>query len=134
MSEACLVVGSCGPLVSYQDAGRFGMMRFGVPASGPMDRLAHAAALLALGRPEGSTAIEISTGGLELTCESGEVTCCVAGGKFQVTHCGSVTAYCLLVCANHSRRGRAIGSPRSMGKLGVPSVFGGVELQPMGRV
>jgi len=91
MSEARLTVRSCGPLVSYQDGGRFGMLRFGVPASGPMDRLAHAAAHVALGRPEGSTAIEISMGGLELACESGEVTCCVAGGEFQVVHSGSVT-------------------------------------------
>jgi len=49
MREARLTVRSCGPLVSYQDGGRFGMMRFGVPASGPMDRLAHAAANAAIG-------------------------------------------------------------------------------------
>jgi len=91
MSEARLQVRSCGPLISYQDGGRFGMLRFGVPASGPMDRLAHAAAHVALGMPEGSTAIEISMGGLELACESGEVTCCIAGGEFQVVHSGSVT-------------------------------------------
>lgn len=92
MNEARLRVRSCGPLVSYQDGGRFGMLRFGVPASGPMDRLAHAVAQVALGRPEGSTAIEISMGGLELVCESGEVTCCVAGGEFQVVHAGSAAS------------------------------------------
>ena len=92
MDEARLVVRSCGPLVSYQDGGRFGMMRFGVPASGPMDRLAHAAAQVAVGRPEGATAIEISMGGLEMACVSGEVTCCVAGGEFHVVHSGSVAS------------------------------------------
>ncbi|MBK6306634.1 MAG: allophanate hydrolase [Gemmatimonadetes bacterium] len=92
MREARLTVRSCGPLVSYQDGGRFGMMRFGVPASGPMDRLAHAAAHAALGRPQGATAIEISMGGLELACESGEVTCCIAGGDFHVLHSGVVAA------------------------------------------
>jgi len=86
MSEARLAVVSCGPLVSYQDGGRFGMCRFGVPASGPMDRWAHAVANVALGRPAGATAIEISTGGLNLECQSGEVSCCVAGGDFLVTH------------------------------------------------
>jgi biotin-dependent carboxylase-like uncharacterized protein len=105
MNEARLTVRSCGPLVSYQDRGRFGMMRFGVPASGPMDRLAHAAALIALSRPEGSTAIEISMGGLELICETGEVTCCVAGGQFQVTHGGSVTASW---CVQTIRAGEAL--------------------------
>jgi allophanate hydrolase len=55
-----------------------------------MDRLAHAAAHAALGRPLDGTAIEISLGGLQLACESGEVTCCVAGGDFQVLHAGAV--------------------------------------------
>ena len=89
MSEARLKVLYSGPLISYQDGGRFGMMRFGVPASGPMDRLAHAAANVALGRPQDATAIEISIGGLELACAAGEVTCCVAGGEFQVSHAGA---------------------------------------------
>ena len=91
MSEARLTVMSSGPLVSYQDGGRFGMMRFGVPASGPMDRLAHAAANVALGRPQHATAIEISVGGLEIACADGEVTACIAGGDFQVSHAGVAT-------------------------------------------
>lgn len=96
MAEARLSVRACGPLVSYQDAGRFGMLRFGVPASGPMDRLAHAAAHVALGRPPDGTAIEVSLGGLELVCESGEVTCCITGGAFQVVHAGAATpAWCV---------------------------------------
>jgi allophanate hydrolase len=96
MSEARLRVTACGPLVSYQDGGRRGMMRFGVPASGPMDRLAHAAAHAALGLPQGATAIEISMAGLQVSCESGEVTCCIAGGAFQVMHGGiAVTSWCV---------------------------------------
>ena len=91
MREACLTVRACGPLVSYQDGGRFGMLRFGVPASGAMDRLAHAAAQIALGRPEGATAIEVSLGGLALVCDTGEVTCCVTGGGFQVVLNGAVS-------------------------------------------
>lgn len=91
MPEASLQVRRCGPLVTYQDGGRFGMARFGVPASGPMDRLAHAAAHVVLGRPPASTAIEISMGGIELACASGAVTFCVTGGRFQVAHAGAVT-------------------------------------------
>ena len=91
MTEAALRITACGPLVSYQDGGRPRMLRFGVPASGPMDRLAHAAAHVALGNPEGSTAIEISTGGLELVCEAGEVTFCISGGDFQVVHSAART-------------------------------------------
>ena len=92
MNEARLTVRSCGPLVSYQDAGRFGLARFGVPASGPMDRLAHAAAHTALGRPAASTAIEVSMGGLELQCDLGAVSFCVAGGQFRVVHAGATTS------------------------------------------
>ncbi len=92
MREARLSVRSCGPLVSYQDGGRFGMMRFGVPHSGPMDSLAHAAAHAALGQPHDATAIEISMGGLEIVCESGSVTCGITGGGFHVVHSGTGAA------------------------------------------
>lgn len=96
MAEARLSVRACGPLVSYQDGGRVGMMRFGVPASGPMDRLAHAAAHAALGQPTGGTAIEVSLAGLELACESGEVSCSITGGEFQVLHAGvAVRSWCV---------------------------------------
>ena len=63
-------------------------MRFGVPSSGPMDRFAHAAANAALGRPAGSTAIEISLGGLAVTCVDAPVTVAVCGGGFRVDHAG----------------------------------------------
>ena len=96
VAEARLSVRACGPLVSYQDGGRFGMLRFGVPASGPMDRLAHAAAQAALGRPLGATAIEVSLGGLDLWCESGAVSFSMAGGDFQVLHGdGMVRSWCV---------------------------------------
>jgi len=91
MADARLTVRACGPLVSVQDAGRFGMLRFGVPASGPMDRFAHTAAHAALGNAADAAAIEISLGGLELACESGEVTCCITGGEFRVVHAGAST-------------------------------------------
>ena len=88
MSEAVLSVGFAGPHVSIQDAGRPGFMRFGVPASGPMDRAAFAAANVALGNPAGQPAIEISMGGLVLDCVSGAVGFAVAGGGFVVEHAG----------------------------------------------
>lgn len=63
-------------------------MRFGVPESGPMDRFARAAANIALGRQAGSTAVEISLGGLAVTCSSAQVTIAVCGGGFVVDHAG----------------------------------------------
>jgi allophanate hydrolase len=84
MSTARLTVIQAGPHVTFQDAGRFGKMRFGVPTSGPMDRASFAAAQAALGNPPGAAAIEVSPGGLTLACEAGEVSLAVAGGGFQV--------------------------------------------------
>lgn len=78
-----------GPYVSIQDGGRLGRMRFGVPESGAMDRLALAAANLALGNPPGAPALEISRGGLTLDCVEGALSLAVAGGGFIVEAAGS---------------------------------------------
>ena len=89
MRDAHLHVQFAGPLVTIQDAGRPGHLRYGVAASGPMDRIAFAASNAALGNPPGATAIEISLGGLSLECRSGDVTVAVAGGDFGVEHAGA---------------------------------------------
>lgn len=79
-----LRVAFAGPHVTLQDAGRFGLMRFGVPHSGPLDAKAFAIAHAALGNPPGGTAIEVSLGGLTLDCLEGAVTLAVVGGGFIV--------------------------------------------------
>ena len=86
MADATFSVSFAGPLVTVQDAGRPGNMRYGVSASGPMDRLAYDAANAALGNPPGSTAIEISLGGLMLQCKEGAITLAITGGDFVVEH------------------------------------------------
>lgn len=85
MSRARLKVGFAGPLVSFQDAGRPGHMRFGVAASGPMDRFAHQTGHAALSQPVGGTSIEVSLGGLMLECLEGAVSFAVTGGQFAVS-------------------------------------------------
>jgi allophanate hydrolase len=59
-------------------------MRFGVPASGAMDRVALALANHALGNPVGAAAVEVSLGGLVLELEAGTLSVAVAGGGFVV--------------------------------------------------
>lgn len=86
MSDAALAVSFAGPLVTIQDAGRPGNMRYGVSASGPMDRLAFDAAHAALGNAPGQSAIEVSLGGLMLRCTQGAVTLAITGGDFVVEH------------------------------------------------
>lgn len=56
-----LTILRCGPLTTLQDAGRFGMLRHGISASGPMDRGAFVEAGAALERA-GGTAIEFTQG------------------------------------------------------------------------
>lgn len=93
MADARLEIIAVGPLVSFQDAGRPGHLRFGVSGSGPMDRLAHAAANLAIGNAVDATAIEVSLGGIVLACGSGRVTVAVAGGSFAVETGGAPASW-----------------------------------------
>ncbi|SFR42864.1 biotin-dependent carboxyltransferase family protein [Litoreibacter janthinus] len=114
MSRAILRVIHAGPLVSIQDGGRFGHMRFGVSASGPMDRSGFAVANTALGQRAGATGIEVSLGGLVLECRHGAVSIAVAGGGFAVdfagTKSGSWTVQTLHQGERLSIRGGAWGS------------------------
>ncbi len=89
MAEAQLAVSFAGPLVTFQDAGRRGHLRHGVAASGPMDRLAFDAAHAALGNLPAGTVIEVSLGGLVLSCTQGSVTISVTGGDFATDHGGA---------------------------------------------
>lgn len=84
MSNAVFTVAEVGPLVTVQDAGRRGLLRFGVTESGPMDRGSFALANLALGNAAALPAIEISMGGLTLECIEGAVTFAIAGGGFRI--------------------------------------------------
>lgn len=84
MAETVFSIVHAGPHVTVQDGGRPGLMRYGVPASGPMDRMSLAIANTALGNPPGQAGIEVSLGGLALDCRSGAVTLAVAGGGFIV--------------------------------------------------
>ncbi len=83
MSAALRIV-SAGPGCTVQDAGRVGFVRFGVTGAGPMDRLAHATAKLALGNAPGAAAIEISMGGIEVAADGAPLAVALAGGAFDV--------------------------------------------------
>ncbi len=92
MADAEFAVSFAGPLVTFQDKGRPGNMRYGVSASGPMDRLAFDAAHAALGNASGQTAVEVSLGGLMLDCKQGQVTLAITGGDFVVEYAGQKTS------------------------------------------
>jgi biotin-dependent carboxylase-like uncharacterized protein len=79
-----LRVAAAGRGVSLQDEGRWGYLRFGVTATGPMDALAHEAANRAAGRAPGAAAIEISLGGAEFVADGGDVGFALVSGGFRV--------------------------------------------------
>jgi len=72
-----------GPLATLQDAGRPGLLRHGISASGPMDRRAFERAGGWLGSA-GTTGIEFTTAGIGFVC-AGSVSMAVDGGAFELT-------------------------------------------------
>ena len=104
MSDANLVVHFAGALVTLQDGGRVGHLRYGVAASGPMDKVAFAAANAALGNEPDKTAIEVSLGGLIVECKSGSVTLAIAGGDFMIEHAGAKTNGWVVLTLNEGER------------------------------
>ncbi|MCR6672764.1 biotin-dependent carboxyltransferase family protein [Devosia ginsengisoli] len=86
--SAMLTILRAGPLTSVQDAGRFGMLRHGIGASGPMDGGAFALAGALAGGGCGS--VEFTMAGLEIGVASGRCRVGFAGGDFVVKHNGVV--------------------------------------------
>jgi biotin-dependent carboxylase-like uncharacterized protein len=76
-----------GPLATLQDAGRFGYLRHGISASGPMDRAGYNRAGGWLGGA-GATAIEFTAAGMNLVVEGGSVAAACDGGSFKLRHNG----------------------------------------------
>ena len=81
-ARAAITLGAVGLGATIQDAGRFGLLRFGVTPAGPMDPFALATANLALGNTSGAAAIEVGPGGIALTCDT-RLSMAFAGGGFR---------------------------------------------------
>ena len=79
--SAVLTITRAGPLTTIQDAGRFGVLRHGVSASGPMDRGGFALAGALVGAEHAG--IEITTAGLDFIV-AGSCSVGMAGGDFKV--------------------------------------------------
>jgi biotin-dependent carboxylase-like uncharacterized protein len=77
-----LTITRAGPLTTLQDVGRFGMLKHGISASGPMDRGAFGAAGSMLGGT-GATGIEFSQSvGFAV---DGPLAIATAGGRFKLS-------------------------------------------------
>lgn len=78
-----ITITRAGPLLTLQDAGRFGMLAHGISASGPMERAGFDAAGALLER-SGSAGLEFTTVGLSFIAE-GPLRAGCAGGAFALT-------------------------------------------------
>jgi biotin-dependent carboxylase-like uncharacterized protein len=90
--SATLRVRRAGPLTTLQDAGRFGYLRHGISASGPMDRGGFASAAALVGRA-GDCGIEFTAAGLCVEVESGTLLAGLEGGQFRLTLNGRPKAW-----------------------------------------
>ncbi|MEL6894369.1 MAG: allophanate hydrolase, partial [Actinomycetota bacterium] len=103
-APAILSVVSAGPMVSIQDVGRPRHRRFGIPASGPMDRRSAALANAAVGNDTGAPLVEVSAGGLGVECTVAAVTVSVVGGSFLVDQAGHRhTGWCVRTLGSGER-------------------------------
>lgn len=89
---ATLVIERAGPLVTIQDAGRFGYLAHGISASGPMDAGAFRRAGMLAGSG-GTAGIEFSMLGLDLVVADGEAVAAWDGGVFEVSVNGQKQAW-----------------------------------------
>lgn len=122
--SAALRIFSAGPGATVQDAGRTGYLRFGVTPAGPMDQLAFATANLAAGAAPGTAAIEIGTGGMDLSVADAVVTVGVAGAGFLVALDGrSMPEAARLRLEPGKRLSIAAGASGGWGYLAVPGGF-----------
>ena len=75
-----LVVHSCGPAMTVQDAGRVGAQRFGVPGSGAMDSDAYLLANALVGADDGAAVLEFAHFGGRFSVDAA-VMVAITGGS-----------------------------------------------------
>jgi len=125
---AALRIRAAGPGVTVQDAGRRGLLRFGVTPAGPMDEGAFAAATLAAGAPSGA-AIEVSLGGVELEAEGAAIGLALAGGVFDARLDGrALPAACVVRLAAGAKLSLRAGPS---GAWCYVAIFGRIDLAPV---
>lgn len=74
-----------GMLTTIQDLGRWGRQESGVPVAGPMDVYSHRLANVLVGNQDDAAALEVTLIGPELEACEEDVTCVVAGARFDAT-------------------------------------------------
>ena len=95
-----------GPLATIQDLGRFGFRRFGVPVSGPFDRLSATVANALLGNPIEAAVLELTGFGGVYQAEH-DLAIALAGATMSVSvhRAGGMRRELRIPCATNLRAG-----------------------------
>jgi 5-oxoprolinase (ATP-hydrolysing) subunit C len=136
-----LIVKSCGPMTTLQDAGRIGWQRYGVSNSGAMDRLALSMANALVGNGPGAAAIEFMLMGGAFQVEGGSARIAVAGAPCAVSVDGQPIVQPSSVTL-HPGQTLSIGAAERgvyvyfavAGGFAVPPALGSLSLQPRARI
>lgn len=113
-----------GPLTTVQDAGRHGLMRFGITPAGPMDWIAFATALQLLAAPPDAAAVEIGPSGLTILAEAPQRLAIAAPG-FRVIRDGTPLPSRVALTL---RRGQIVDiTPGPFGVWGYLALPGGID-------
>jgi biotin-dependent carboxylase-like uncharacterized protein len=125
---AYLRVLRAGAGVSLQDGGRFLLRRYGVTPSGPMDWTAFQTVHRVLGNDKNASALEISVGGIEVTCPDAPLGLAFAGGGFNWTRDGKPLPAAMRLRLQPGERLAA--RPGSFGAWSYLAVASGFDTRP----
>lgn len=126
---AILSVLDCGPATSIQDAGRFGLQRYGVGPAGAMDRDALAIANLLVGNEPGEAALEFAGLGGRFRVESGRVRIALFGAGALLSVEGEPVAEASSITIEEGGS-FSVGAPRQ-GMFAMLAIAGGLALEPV---
>ncbi|TVR07830.1 MAG: biotin-dependent carboxyltransferase [Salinarimonadaceae bacterium] len=126
MAEIAVI--DCGPATTIQDAGRFGLQRFGVGPVGAMDRTALAIANLLVGNATDEAAIEFAGLGGRFRVSEGVARVALVGADAVLSVEGEPVAPWTSVTL---RAGETftVGAPRS-GTFAMLAIAGGLDVAP----
>lgn len=126
---AILSVLDCGPATSIQDAGRFGLQRYGVGPAGAMDHDALAIANLLVGNDPQEAALEFAGLGGRFRVESGRVRIALFGAGALLSVEGEPVAEASSITIEEGGS-FSVGAPRQ-GMFAMLALAGGLALEPV---
>jgi biotin-dependent carboxylase-like uncharacterized protein len=126
---ATISVLDCGPATSIQDAGRFGLQRYGVGPAGAMDRDALTIANLLVGNDPQEAALEFAGIGGRFRVETGHIRVALYGAGAVLSVEGEAVAEATSITV-HAGEQISVG-PSRKGMFAMLAFSGGLALEPV---